>query len=131
VPRKHPPITPPPPACTVVTRHDGSIFSFCLRQILTLPSERLSRNRDSSDQATFFQSSTVNFGELLLPLFPIYRGDEWYPVGSCSVVAHPPQGCVLWLHKCFAAYLDCNEWLFQSKLLFYQLEAFGPFSSDL
>uniref|UniRef100_A0A8C1PK16 Adhesion G protein-coupled receptor L3 n=1 Tax=Cyprinus carpio TaxID=7962 RepID=A0A8C1PK16_CYPCA len=28
-------ITPPPPACTVVTRHDGSMFSFCLRQILT------------------------------------------------------------------------------------------------
>ncbi|MBN3299991.1 MCTP1 protein, partial [Amia calva] len=25
--------------CTVVTRHDGSMFSFCLRQILTLPSE--------------------------------------------------------------------------------------------
>jgi len=21
--------------------------------------------------------------------------------------------CVLWLHKCFAAYLGCNEWLFQ------------------
>ncbi|MBN3297538.1 MEGF9 protein, partial [Amia calva] len=42
-------------------RHDGSMFSFCLRQILTLPSECLNRNRDSSDQATFFQSSTVQF----------------------------------------------------------------------
>jgi len=33
-------IIPPPPACTVVTRHDGSMFSFCLRQIYhqTLPS---------------------------------------------------------------------------------------------
>jgi len=30
----------PPPACTVVTRHDGSMISFCLRQILTLPYER-------------------------------------------------------------------------------------------
>uniref|UniRef100_A0AAY5KZQ7 Transposase Tc1-like domain-containing protein n=1 Tax=Esox lucius TaxID=8010 RepID=A0AAY5KZQ7_ESOLU len=39
--------------------------------------------------------------------------------------------CVLWLHKCFAAYLGCNEWLFQPKLLFYQLESVGPFSSDL
>jgi len=28
-------ITPPPPACTVVTKHDGSMFSFCLRQIQT------------------------------------------------------------------------------------------------
>ncbi|XDV29121.1 hypothetical protein PO909_032274 [Leuciscus waleckii] len=37
--------------------------------------------------------------------------------------------CVLWLHKCFAAYLGCNEWLFQSKLLFYQLESVGPFSA--
>jgi len=24
-----------------------------------------------------------------------------------------------------------NDWLFQSKLLFYQLESVGPFSSDL
>ncbi|KAI7805008.1 histone-lysine N-methyltransferase SMYD3 [Triplophysa rosa] len=31
------------------------MFSFCLRQILTLPFECLNRNRDSSDQATFFQ----------------------------------------------------------------------------
>jgi len=37
----------------------------------------------------------------------------------------------LWLHKYFAAYLGCNKWLFQSKLLFYQLESVGPFSSDL
>jgi len=35
--------------------------------------------------------------------------------------------CVLWLLKCFAAYLGCNEWLFQSKLLFYHLESVGPF----
>jgi len=50
----------------VVTRHDGSMFSFCLRQILTLPSECLNRNRDSSDDATFFSSLQLsNFGELL------------------------------------------------------------------
>jgi len=36
--------------------------------------------------------------------------------------------CVLWLHKCFTAYLGCNEGLFQSKCLFYQLESVGPFS---
>jgi len=28
-----------------------------------------------------------------LPLFSICSGDEWYPVGSSAVVAHPPQGC--------------------------------------
>jgi len=39
--------------------------------------------------------------------------------------------CVLWLHKYFAAYLVCKEWLFQSKLLFYHLESVDPFSSDL
>jgi len=60
----------PPPACTVVTRHDGSMISFCLRQILTLPSERLNRNRDSSDQATFFQSLTVQF---------------WWALANCSL----------------------------------------------
>ncbi len=53
-------ITPPPPAWTVETRQDGSILSS-LRQILTLPSECFSRKRDSSDQATFFQSSIVQF----------------------------------------------------------------------
>jgi len=62
-------ITPPPPACTVVTRHDGSMFSFCLHQILPLPSECLNRH--------FF--------------FPICSGDECYPMGSSAVVAHPPQ----------------------------------------
>jgi len=60
------PHTITPPGSTVVTRHDGSMFSFCLRQILTLPSECLNRNGDSSDQATFLQCSTVQyFGELL------------------------------------------------------------------
>ncbi len=47
-------ITPPPPAWTIETRQDGSMLSCTLRQILTLPSECRSRNRDSSDQATFF-----------------------------------------------------------------------------
>ncbi len=37
------------------------MLSCSLHQILTLPSECCSRNRDSSDQATFFQSSIVQF----------------------------------------------------------------------
>ncbi len=37
------------------------MLSCSLRQILTLLSECRSRNRDSSDQATFFQSSVVQF----------------------------------------------------------------------
>ncbi len=51
----------PPPAWTVETRQDGSMLSCSLHQILTLPSECCSRNRDSSDQATFFQSSIIQF----------------------------------------------------------------------
>ncbi len=50
-----------PPAWTVETRQNGSMFSCSLRQILTLPSECCRRNRDSTDQATFFQSSIVQF----------------------------------------------------------------------
>jgi len=79
------------------------MFSFCLWQILN-------RNRDSSDQATFFQSSIVQFvGEIYLfielfytykylksisTFFPICSEDEWYSVGSSTVVDHLPQGCV-------------------------------------
>ncbi len=40
-------ITPPPPAWTFGTRQDGSMLSCSLHQILTLPSECRSRNRDS------------------------------------------------------------------------------------
>ncbi len=54
-------ITPPAAAWTVETRQDGSMLSCSLHQILTLQSECRSRNRDSSDQATVFQSSIVQF----------------------------------------------------------------------
>ncbi len=54
-------ITPPPPDWTIETRQDESMLSCSLHQILILPSECRSRNRDSSDQATFFQSSIVQF----------------------------------------------------------------------
>ncbi len=37
------------------------MLSCSLRQILTLPSERRNRNHDSSDQATFLQSSISQF----------------------------------------------------------------------
>ncbi|XP_070405685.1 snaclec alboaggregin-D subunit beta-like [Nothobranchius furzeri] len=49
------------------------MFSFCLCQILTLPFECLSRNPDSSDQATFFQSSTVQY-EISLVMERIWLG---------------------------------------------------------
>jgi len=70
-------ITPPPLACTVVTRHDGSMFSCCLRQILTLQH--------------FSSLQLSSFGGQIVPLFPICSGDV---VGSSPIVANPPQGCV-------------------------------------
>ncbi len=53
---------PPPPAWTIETRQDRAMLSCSLRQILTLPSECRSRNRDSSDQATFSNLLLSNFG---------------------------------------------------------------------
>ncbi len=60
----------PPPAWTVETRQDRSMLSCSLRQILTQPSECCSRNKVSSDQATFFQSSIVQF---------------WWACANCSL----------------------------------------------
>ncbi len=68
-------ITPPPLAWTVDSRQDGSMLSCSLHQIMTLPSEFWSWNRDSSDQATFLQSSIVQF---------------WWACVNCSL-------CVLFL----------------------------------
>ncbi len=90
-------ITPPPAAWTIETRQDGSMLSCSLHQILTLPSECCSRNRDSSDQATFFQSSIVQFcwacanlfGE---PPFPVLGWQERHPVWSSAAEAHLLQG---------------------------------------
>jgi len=50
---------------TKCTRQDRSMLSCCLCQILTQPNECRSRNRDLSDQATFFQSSIVQFWWIL------------------------------------------------------------------
>ncbi len=73
-------ITPPPPAWTVETRQDGSMVSCSLRQILTLPSECRSRNRDSSDQAKFFQSSIFQF---------------WWACANCSLCSGYLSYCCL------------------------------------
>ncbi len=87
-------ITPPPAAWTIETRQDGSMLSCSLCQILTLPSECRSRNQDSSDQATFFQSSIVQFwwacvNYILRFLFLAYRSAL---VWSSAAVAHLLQG---------------------------------------
>ena len=72
------------------------MISCCLRQILTLPCECHSRNRDSSDQAKFFQSSMVQFwwARANCSLSFLFVADRsWQnPVWSSAVVAHLLQG---------------------------------------
>ncbi len=69
-----------------------------LRQILTLPSECCNRNRESSDQATFFQSSIVQFwsacANCSLRFLFLTGWQERHPVWSSAAVAVLLQGCV-------------------------------------
>ncbi len=109
-------ITSPPPNWTVETRQDGSMLSCSLCQILTLPSECRSKNRDSSDQATFFQSSIVQFWWTcancsLCFLFLADRSDTGVVFCYCSPSASGFD--VLCIQRWYSAYLGCNEWLFE------------------
>ncbi len=85
---------PPPPAWTIETRQNGSMLSCSLCQILTLSSECRSRKRDSSDQATFFQSSIVQFWWACSnnSLCFLFLAEEWHPVWSSAAGAHLLQG---------------------------------------
>ncbi len=117
-------ITPPPPAWTVETRQDGSMLSCSLLQILTLLSECCSRNRDSSDQATFFQSSIVQFywacvNCCLRFLFLADRTSTGVIFCCCSPSASGFD--VLCVQRWYSAYLGCNEWLFELLLPFFHL----------
>ncbi len=96
-------ITPPPPAWTVQTRQDGSMLSCSLRQILTLPSECRSRNRDSSDQEIFPNLLLSNFGEpvQIVASVPVLSWQERYPVWSSAAVVHLLQGLTC------CAFRDC------------------------
>ncbi len=85
-------ITPPSPAWTVETRQDGSMLSCSLLQILALPSECRSRNRDSSVQAMFFNLLLSDFGE---PVWIVSSVSCSYLTGAApvwSAVAHLLQG---------------------------------------
>ncbi len=105
-----------------------------LRQILTLPSECCSRNQDSSDQATFFQSTIVQFlwacvNCILRVLFLADRSGT-----RCGLLLLEPicfRVQVLCVQRWYSADLGCNEWLFELLLPFYHLSPVCPFSSDL
>jgi len=72
----------------------GWIHTCCLHQILTLPSKRRSRNQDSSDQATFFQSSIVQFWGVCVncSLSFLFVADRITPVWCSAAVAYLLQG---------------------------------------
>ncbi len=64
-------------------------------KFLTLPSECCSRNWDSSDQTTLFQSSIVLILLSLCELYPpcaVLSWQERHPVWSSAAVAHLLQG---------------------------------------
>lgn len=54
-------VTPPPLSSAIDTTWDGSVLSRCLHPTRTPVSKCYSRNEDSSNQATYFQSSVVQF----------------------------------------------------------------------
>ncbi len=121
-------------AWTVETRQDGSMLSCSLRQILTLTSECRSRNRDSSDQATFSNLLLSNFGESELIVSSVccsYLTGAAHGVVFCCWSPSASGFDVLCVQRWYSAYLGCNEWLFELLLSFYHLYPVFPFSSDL
>ncbi len=123
----------PPSAWTVETRQDGSMLSCALRQILTLPSECRSINRDSSDQAT-----SIFYCLILVRPVPIVASvSSYYLTGAAPNVVFcccspSASGFDMWyVQRWYSAYLGCNEWLFELLLPFYHFQPVCPFSSDL
>lgn len=88
--------TAPSPAWSVDTRQNGSVFLCFLCHIVTLPSKYRSRNWDSSDRETFYQSWIVTFWWFLMNcgLSFLFLA-EWHPVQSS-----PPIADLLYSH-CF------------------------------
>ncbi len=101
-----------------------ALISCSLHQILTLLSECRSRNRDSSEQATFLQSSIVQFwwvcvNCILRVLFLSDRSST-----RCGLLLLEPICFRVRRVVCsemYSADLGCNEWLFELLLPFYHL----------
>ncbi len=102
-----------------------------LYQILTLPSECRSRNRDSSDQATFFQSSIVQFWWVCVNCilcFCSYLSGAAPGVVFCCW-SHLLQGSTCCVFRDGSAYLVV-KWLLSYCCLSIILTSL-PFSSDI
>ncbi len=119
-------ITPPLAAWTVETRHDGSMLSCSLHQILTLPSECSSRNPDSS---CFYNLLLSSFGEPVWIVSSVSCSylTEWQPVWFSAAGAHLLQGSMC----CVFRDVFCIPWLVIWVTVVFLSSLASPFSSDL
>ncbi len=83
---------------------------------------KVSRNRDSSDQVTFFQSSIFQFWWVCVNCF-LFLGDRSGTRCGLLLLYSPSASGfdVLCVQRWYSAYLGCNEWLFELLLTFYHL----------
>lgn len=104
------------------------MLSCCLHHILTLTFVCCTGNRDSSDQAAFFQSFVVQFQWAwancsLSFLFSANRSDNQCGPSHSRFDALCIQRCSYAKLPSDIAYLDCNRWL--SELLFLSWKLSG------
>ncbi len=99
--------------------HDS--ITQLLHLLLTLPSECRSRNRDSSDQATFFQSSIVQvwWACVNCSLRFMFLADR--SGTRCGLLLSASGFEMFCVQRWYSAYLGCNKWLFELLLPFYHL----------
>ncbi len=96
--------------------------------------ESLSRNQDSSDQETFFQSSIVQFWWAFAncSLSFLFLDDRSAPLYFFCCCSHLLQGLTCCTFRDALLHTSViNECLFELALPFYQFEPVWPFSSDL
>ncbi len=101
------------------------MLSCTLRQILTLPSESCSRNRDSSDQATFSNLLLSNFGEPVQIVHPVW---------SSAAVAHLLQGstCCVFRNGILYTLVEMSDYLSYCYLsIISNQSAHSPLTFDI
>ncbi len=125
MPRKYSPHYYTTSSLNVETRQNGSMVSCYLCQILTLPSEYRSRNRDTSDWATFFQSSIVQFWWACANL----SWQERHPVWSSAAVSASGFD-VLYVQRCILHTLVITSGYCYLSIISNQ-SAHSPLTSDI
>lgn len=100
----------------------------CFSCFLILPSECLSRNWDSSDKATFCQSSLVQFWPACMNCPCSFLAPSVVFCCYSPFLSRLDSLCI-WRYS--SAYLGCNECLFELLLSYYQLILVWSFSSDI